>query len=119
LKEKEFETITLGRHEEEMKELDEIKKLREDHLVKLRADLDAAHQVLNGKVEYQKALKDGEDLKDNIETASVDLEMALLEVKELEDITLMLNEKRDTLQEERKEADTRNDELKRDLEAKE
>lgn len=45
--------------------------------------------------------------------------MALLEVKELEDITLMLNEKRDTLQEERKEADTRNDELKRDLEAKE
>jgi len=44
--------------------------------------------------------------------------MALLEVKELEDTTLMLNKKRDDLQEERKEADSRNEELKRDLEAK-
>jgi hypothetical protein len=45
--------------------------------------------------------------------------MAQLEVKELEETTLMLNEKRERLQEERKEADLRNEELKKDLEAKE
>ena len=45
--------------------------------------------------------------------------MLLLEVKELEDSTVMLNNKKDQLQEERKEADARNEELKKDLEAKE
>jgi hypothetical protein len=57
-------------------------------------------------------------LKEDIQIASVNLEMAQLEVKELEDVSLMLNDKRERLQEERKEADQRNDDLKRDLEAK-
>lgn len=61
--------------------------------------------MLNGKVEYQKALGDGAALKEDIQIASVNLEMAQLEVKELEDASLMLNDKRERLQEERKEAD--------------
>jgi len=119
LKEKEFDTITLDRHHVEMDELDAIRKERDDQLAKLTADLAETNTKLDAKVEYQKAKHDGEDLKVNIEESHVDLEMALLEVKELEEVTLMLNQKRDILQEERKEADLRNEELKKDLEAKE
>ena len=64
-------------------------------------------------------MKEEKELKEKIEDANVVYEMLNIEVKELEDATEYLNEKKEDLTESRKTAEIKNDELKKELAAKE
>jgi len=59
------------------------------------------------------------DLKNTIENAAINLDILQIKVKELEEATELLNNKKDELLESKKMAEIKNDELKKELAAKE
>jgi uncharacterized phage infection (PIP) family protein YhgE len=68
--------------------------------------------------DLQKYLTEARDLKGNIEGAWIKFELLQIDVKELEDATENLNEKKEELLEIKKHAETKNEELKKELDSK-
>jgi N6-L-threonylcarbamoyladenine synthase len=79
---------------------------------KVKADI-LAHK------EYQDKLAEEANLRKDIEEMGVKLEMMQINVKELEDVTDMLASKKDELNEAKKSAEMKNEELKKEAATKE
>lgn len=97
LKEKTFGDLAEKRYNQEMQlntKMFEEKKAENNDFVQKREEVQTKFE---SNAELQKSIKEAEDLKEQIEISYVDLEMLLLEVKELEDTTVMLNNKKDAL----------------------
>lgn len=103
-------------------EIDLNEKLVEDKKIEIEK-YDADRKGVDAKIlawqEYQKSLEEESNLKKEIELAYVDLEELNIKVKELEDGTEFLTDKKDELTEQKKAADQRNEELKKELIVKE
>ena len=69
--------------------------------------------------DLQKSLAEEADLRKTIENALIKLDLLQIQVKEYEDVTEYLNNKKDELIEAKKLAEVKNEELKKELAAKE
>lgn len=69
--------------------------------------------------EFQNSKKEARELKEKIENANVTLELLNISVKELEDATEYLNDKKEELINSKQTAEIKNEELKKELSAKE
>jgi len=69
------------------------------------------------KADYQGALKETRELREAIEAAKVKIQFLDIEVTMLTEMTEQLNNKREELIEEKKLADSKNEELKTQLKA--
>lgn len=119
IKDKEFDILDNQRHVLEVKLQEELIKLKE---VETKEYEDARGQVkaqFLANADLQKSMAEEADLRKLIENAGIKLDLLQIQVKEFEDVTEYLNNKKDDLIEAKKQAEIRNEELRKDLAGKE
>jgi chromosome segregation ATPase len=94
-------------------------KVKEEEIKKLETERAVVKQKLEAFAEFQNSKKEARELKEKIENANVTLELLNISVKELEDATEYLNDKKDELINSKQTAEIKNEELKKELSAKE
>jgi hypothetical protein len=114
IKDKTFDELTSTRHKLEI-ELDAaLIEDKEKRIQKFTEDRNAVKAQIQGLADYQTGLAEEAKLRDEIFNAGVDLEMKQIKVKELEDITEYLSQKKDELTEAKRLAEIKNEELKKE-----
>ena len=78
-----------------------------------------AGEDLEHRPELKETLEEREKIKDEIEDKLIKLDMLSIQVEEFEKVTEMLNDKKESVAEEKKEAEKRLEDLKKELSAKE
>ena len=107
------------RHDLEVKLVTALKTRKEEEEKGLENDLAKIKADFLAKVDYQAALKETRELREKIEEAKVQIQFLDIQVKILTEMTEQLNYRRDELVEEKKLADSKNEELKTQLKAQE
>ena len=108
-----------ARHDQEVKLMTDLKTRKQKEKTDLEKDLAQIEKDFLAKKEYQDALAETAKLREKIEADKVTTQFLEIQVNLLTNATDELNEKRDTLAEEKKLADTKNEELKTQFKAKE
>jgi len=119
VKEKEFEDLLNKRFELEMKLQEDLVKAKDQEIADFKVQREQVKVQFESNVELQSSLKEAIDLRQQIEDANVKLELLQIQVKELEDATEFLNDKKEELVEAKKAADVKNEDLRKELAAKE
>ena len=118
-KERHFEELGKKRHDLEVKLLADLLAAKDKETKDFKAARQQVEAQFLANAELQKSLAEGADLRNTIEIASIKLDMLQIQVKEFEDVTEYLNGKKDELLEAKKAAEIKNEELKKELAAKE
>lgn len=118
-KDKEFEALDHTRHTLDVKLQGELLEAKKEEKKKFQDDRGQVQAQFEAHVELQKCLAESADLRNTIENAGIKLDLLQIGVKELEDVTEYLNNKKDELLEQRKLAEIKNEELRKELVAKE
>mmetsp|Transcript_35258 Transcript_35258/g.34263 ORF Transcript_35258/g.34263 Transcript_35258/m.34263 type:complete len:294 (+) Transcript_35258:767-1648(+) len=92
---------------------------KEEEIKWFKGEREKVERDFLGRAEYQESLKKEMDLRKQIEEANVTLQLLNIQVKELEDATDYYNEKKDEAQEDKKIADMKNEELRKEMATKE
>lgn len=119
VKDKHFEDLDNTRHVLDVKLQEALIKAKEIERKEFEDARGMVKAQFQANAEYQKALAEEADLRNTIENAAVALDILQIKVKELEDTTEYLNSKKDELIEQKKMAEIKNDELRKELAAKE
>jgi hypothetical protein len=118
-KEKHFEELGEKRHLKEKTLNDALIADKEKERDGLKIKLLEVEAKFLANADLQKSLADGADLRNMIEIALIKLDLLQIQVKEFEDVTEYLNAKKDELLEAKKLGEIKNEELKKELAAKE
>lgn len=118
-KDKQFEELLNTRFKLDKDLQEALVQDKDKKIAELKAAREAVKQQFESNVELQNSLKEADDLRLQIEDANVKLELLQIQVKELEDATEFLNDKKEELDEQKKAAYVKNEELKKELAAKE
>lgn len=118
-KDKAFDEENKARHDLEVKLVTALKTRKTEEKTKLQQDLDQIEKDFLAKGDYQGALKETKELREAIEAAKVKIQFLDIQVQMLTEMTEQLNNKREELIEEKKLADSKNEELKTQLKAQE
>jgi chromosome segregation ATPase len=118
-KEKQFDLLDNTRHTLEVKLQEELLENKKEEKKKFQDDRGSVQAQFEAHVELQKCLAESADLRATIENAGIKLDLLQIQVKEYEDVTEYLNNKKDELLEQRKIAEIKNEELRKELVAKE
>lgn len=119
IKDKEFDDLGNKRFDIEMKLQDGLIKAKDEEIKKYKDSRATVRTQFEQNVDLQKGMQEETDLKQEIEDAHVSLDLLQIQVKELEDATEFLNEKKEEMIEAKKHADVKNEELRKELSAKE
>ncbi len=119
IKDGEFEKLGHGRHELEIKLLEALLKDKEAEIKDFEEKRAKVKADMLANKDYQDKLAEEANLRKDIEEQGVKLEMMQIQVKELEDVTEMLNSKKEELVEAKKAAELKNEELKKEAATKE
>jgi hypothetical protein len=119
IKDKKFEELLNLRWSLDVHLQEELIKAKDLEIAKQKQDREQVKQQFEQNIDLQKSLQEAIDLRQAIEESNVKLELLQIQVKELEDATEFLNDKKEQLIEAKKAADVRNEELKKELAAKE
>lgn len=111
-REKAFDEEALNRHELEVKLVTALKTQKEGEKNALETEKKKIESDFLAKTDYQNALKETKELREKIEQAKVKIQFLDIQVLMLTEMTEALGNKREELQEEKKLADNKNDELK-------
>ena len=118
-KDKAFDEQNKARHDLEVRLVTDLKRRKTEEKEKLQQDLDQIEKDFLAKGDYQGALKETKELREAIEAAKVNIQFLDIQVQMLTEMTEQLNNKREELIEEKKLADSKNEELKTQLKAQE
>lgn len=118
-KDHEFEALDNERFTSETSLSSTLIKSKEEELKLFKEERAKVQQKFQADKDLQDCLAEEKQLREKIEDSNVNLELLNIQVKELEDDTDFLNEKKDELNEQRKGAEIKNEELKKELSAKE
>ena len=108
-----------ARHDQEVQLMTDLKNRKIKEKQDLEKDLAQIEKDFLAMKDYQNALSETAKLRQQIEDAKVKVQFLEIQVNLLTEATEMLNTKRDDLAEEKKLADSKNEELKTQLKAKE
>lgn len=108
-----------ARHDQEVQLMTDLKNRKIKEKEDLEKDLAQIEKDFLAMKDYQNALSETAKLRQQIEDAKVKVQFLEIQVNLLTEATEMLNTKRDDLAEEKKLADSKNEELKTQLKAKE
>lgn len=115
--EKAFDHESTTRHDLEVTLVTELRTKKEKEKSDLEKDLEKIEKDLLGMKDYQDSLAMTKELKEKTEEMKVKIQFLDIEVKMLTEVTEQLNNLRDELTEEKKLADSKNEELKTQLKA--
>lgn len=113
-----FEMLVKDRHDLEIDLDHKLILAKKDGLLNFAGLHDKVNQEFLQNVDLQKYLSEARDLIVLIEESWIRYELLQIQVKELEDATETLTDKKEELQEVKKQAEIRNDDLKKELDAK-
>lgn len=114
IKDKTFDELTTARHKLETTLNATLIEDKVKLIQKFTDDRNAVKAQIQGLADYQTGLAEEAKLRDEIFNAGVDLEMKQIKVKELEDITEYLSQKKDELSEAKRLAEIKHEELKKE-----
>ena len=119
IKDKKFDELVNLRWNLDVHLQEELIKQKDHEISDQKQSRELVKQQFEQNIELQKSLMEASDLKKQIEEAHIKLELLQIQVKELEDGTEFLNDKKEQLIEAKKQAEIRNEELRKELAAKE
>eukprot|EP00347_Sterkiella_histriomuscorum_P012977 403366488 len=119
IKDREFDDLNNHRFKMEQELNTKLIEDKDKEIALQKEAREKVKQQFEQNAELQKSMKEAIDLREQIDDANVQLELLQIQVKELEDATEMLNDKKEELIEQKKAADLKNEELKKEHAAKE
>ncbi len=111
-KEAAFDKEAMTRHNEEIALVTALKEKKQKAKEDLEAELEQNKQDFLSLKDYQDSLEETAKLREQIEAAKVKIQFLDVQVNLLSEATEFLNQKRDDLTEEKKLAESKNEELK-------
>lgn len=119
IKDNTFDELNKARHKMEVELYSQLISDKDLEIKNYQAARGDVKAKIQGLTDYQTGLAEEARLREEIFNAGVDLEMKQIKVKELEDITEYLNNKKEELNEAKRLAEIKHEELKKEAAAKE
>lgn len=119
IKDNTFDELNKARHKMEIELYSHLISDKDLEIKNYQAARGDVKTKIQGLTDYQTGLAEEAKLREEIFNAGVDLEMKQIKVKELEDITEYLNNKKEELNEAKRLAEIKHEELRKEAAAKE